>query len=100
MTSPQSFTACGTRFSTNPSRTTGWSFWRCWTKPVTSLQTRINAVTALVLALVNALAAFVGLPHWATAEGVGLANSAALSVAALIQYIVTKRQVVSDKPPA
>lgn len=55
-----------------------------------SLKTKIDAITAAVVAFLNALGAIIGLPHWASAEGAMLANSAALAIAVLIRYIVTK----------
>lgn len=56
-------------------------------------RSKANALSALFLAIVNGAAAFVGLPLWATPELVGMANSAVLTLAALVFHIVDRPKV-------
>ena len=49
-----------------------------------------DAITLAVIAVLNALSGLMGLPSWATPEGAMLANTAFLSVFALVRFVLTK----------
>jgi Na+-driven multidrug efflux pump len=66
-----------------------------------AIREKAGIVSVVLLNIINALLGFgVVLPHGVDAQGVALANTAALSIAALILHFVKPKASSGDAPAA
>jgi hypothetical protein len=62
---------------------------------------KVTAFGAALLSILNTLSGLgIGLPSWADAQGVALAQAAILAVAALVYYVLGKSKAAPTQPSA